>query len=353
MIAKPALAAWILVFGSVEYLRAADPPHGDLSYYTDAAGAKQSVKTVEDWRKRREQILAGMQEAMGPLPSWDRSQPPQVRVAGERKVEGLIEKHIFLAVEPGDELPALLYVPENAAGRLPAIVALHPTGAPGKRLIAGEDPKVNRGYGIEMAQKGFVVICPDYVSFGDYAAYNFDTDHYISGTMKGIFNHMRCVDYLQSLPNVDGEKIAAIGHSLGGHNAIFLGVFDERVKAVVSSCGWTPFHDYYGGKIAGWTSPRYMPSLKEVYGLDPDKVPFDFYELTAALAPRGFFSSSPLHDENFDVNGVKKAEPKARAIYGLHSAADNLRIIYPNCEHDFPIEAREESYAFIKRVLDE
>ena len=58
--------------------------------------------------------------------------------------------------------------------------------------------------------------------------------------MKGIWNHMRCVDLLVSRDDVDAEKIGTIGHSLGGHNAIFLGVFDRRVKVVVSSCGWTP-----------------------------------------------------------------------------------------------------------------
>ena len=39
------------------------------------------------------------------------------------------------------------------------------------------------------------------------------------------------------------------------------------MKAVVTSCGWTPFGDYYGGNITGWTSDRYMPRLKDAYGL--------------------------------------------------------------------------------------
>jgi len=110
------------------------------------------------------------------------------------------------------------------------------------------------------------------------------------------------------------EQVFWIGHSLGGHNAMFVAVFDPRLKVIVSSCGWTPFHDYYGGKIAGRTSDRYMPRLKTEYGLDPDRVPFDFYEVVAALAPRPFFSSSPLRDSNFDVEGVKKAVAEARKV---------------------------------------
>ncbi|MCK5470203.1 MAG: acetylxylan esterase, partial [Cyclobacteriaceae bacterium] len=151
---------------------------------------------------------------------------------------------------------------------------------------------------------------------------------------------------------VDPEKIGVIGHSLGGHNAMFVGVFDQRLKVIVSSCGWTPFHDYYEGDIKGWTSLRYMPRLKDVYHLEPDLVPFDFYEVVAALAPRPFFSSSPLHDSNFSVEGVKKGISEANKIYHLLESDENLQVRYPNCEHDFPPEIRQEAYAFIDAALN-
>ena len=164
------------------------------------------------------------------------------------------------------------------------ILALHPTSPLGKHRVTKEGGVPNRAYAYELAKRGCVVIAPDYPPYGDYK-YDFESDDYVSGTMKGIFNHMRCVDLLQSLPEVDPKRIGAIGHSLGGHNAMFVGVFDTRIRVIVSSCGWTPFHDYYGGKITGWTSDRYMPLLKTRYGLNPDRVPFDFYEVVAALAP--------------------------------------------------------------------
>ncbi len=47
---------------------------------------------------------------------------------------------------------------------------------------------------------------------------------YASATMKGIWKHMRAVDLVASLAEVDPERIGAIGHSLGGHNAIFAAV---------------------------------------------------------------------------------------------------------------------------------
>jgi len=169
--------------------------------------------------------------------------------------------------------------------------------------------------------------------------------------MKGIFNHMRCVDLLQARAEVDPQRIGVIGHSLGGHNAMFVGVFDERLKVIVSSCGWTPFHDYYQGNIRGWTSDRYMPRLRDRYGLDPARVPFDFYEVVAALAPRAFFSCSPLGDGNFAVEGVRKGEAEAQKVFALLGAGDRLVVRYPDCAHDFPPEVREEAYRFIDRVL--
>ena len=91
--------------------------------------------------------------------------------------------------------------------------------------------------------------------------------------------------------------------------------------------------------------------LKTRYNLDPDRVPFDFYEVVAALAPRVFFSISPLHDSNFDVRGVKKAIPKAREIYKLLGQADALQLRTPDCAHDFPVEVRDEAYRFIDQAL--
>ncbi len=259
---------------------------------------------------------------------------------------------ISYVADENDRVPAYLYLPVKRPQdeRRPAILALHPTGPAGKGIVDDRGPRPNRGYAKELAERGYVVLAPDYPSFGDYK-YDFDADKYLSGTMKGIFNHMRGVDLLQAREEVDPERIGVIGHSLGGHNAMFVGAFDERLKVIVSSCGWTPFHNYYGGKIAGWTSDRYMPRLKDVYGLDPDKVPFDFYEVVAALAPRTFFSVSPERDSNFDVAGVRKAEPAARQVFDLLGVPANLQVQYPDCEHDFPDEMRQAAYALFDKVF--
>lgn len=329
------------------------PDHRNLTVVRDGAGELKPIEDEEDWTRRRRHILAGMQRAMGALPSRRDLPPLAVRVVDRRQRDGFEQVKLSFRVEPGDRLSAYLLLPDNLqeGSRRPAMLALHPTHPRGSGDTVGLTDRENRAYGSELARRGYVVLAPDYPSFGDETGYAFETDRYASGTMKGIFNHMRAVDLLRQRPEVDGDRIGVIGHSLGGHNAMFLAAFDHRLKVIVSSCGWTPFRDYYDGDIAGWTSDRYMPRLKTVYDLNPDRVPFDFHEVVAALAPRPFFSSSPVNDHNFAIEGVRKAQAEALKVYKLLEAGDRLEVIEPDCGHDFPPEARRRAYRFIDAAL--
>lgn len=331
--------------------------HRRLDVYVNKDGQQQPIQSPADWEKRRTQVVAGFEAAMGKLPSREKLVDLDVTIK-ESVAETNYTRHTIdfaSAAEDADRIPAYLYVPVNLADgeKRPGVVALHPTHAIGKDVVDGRSERPNRGYAKELANAGYVVIAPDYPSFGQYAGYDFAGDRYKSGTLKAVWNHMRCVDVLRQRSDVDGENIGAMGHSLGGHNAIFLGVMDQRVKAVVSSCGWTPFHDYKQGNITGWTSDRYMPALRTEFGLDPDRVPFDFPELIAALAPRAFFSNSPLGDANFDYRGVEKTAPAARRIYELYKSPDKLRFAYPDAKHDFPRVTRQESFRFLAKWLTE
>lgn len=329
------------------------PEHQDLSYTLDASGARRPVRTRSDWERRRAHILAGMQQVMGPLPGADRRAPLEVRTEEEVRVGDLARRKITYQTSPGHRITAYLFVSPLMAGRkAPAMLCLHPTGELGKGIVSGLGGKANRQYALELAERGYVTLAPDYPTFGDYAWELKPGGEWQSGTMRAVWDNIRSVDLLQSLPQVDGERIGAIGHSLGGHNAIFTAVFEPRIKAVVSSCGFTRFHKYYDGKLAGWTSPRYMPRIASVYGNDPDRVPFDFPELLAALAPRAFFTNSPLRDSNFEVSGVRDCIAAAQPVFDLHGVPQNLVAIYPDAEHDFPDDARRQAYEFLDRQLE-
>lgn len=334
-----------------------------LLSYNDASGKESSIHTSAEWKIKRAQVLNNMQLAMGALPQRANLPPMNIQYTDSVKGNGYIRYTISFTVAENEILPAYLYVPQQSGEpkRLPAMLALHPTGEPGKKIIDGQGGTENRAYAKELAERGYVVIAPDYPGFGDLSDYDFKADRYQSGTMKGIFDNMRCVDLLQARSDVDPDKIAVIGHSLGGHNAIFVAAFDTRLKVIVSSCGWTLMHDYfngdassaqkYGGKLWPWAQDRYMPLIREKYDLDPDKLPFDFDEVIAAIAPRAFFSNSPLHDANFDVDGVRKGITRIATVYDLLNVPGNLQVRYPDCKHDFPPTVRWQAYRFIDSVL--
>ena len=337
-----------------------DPPprawdyanHAQLHVVSDDRGNPQPVTTPHDWARRRQHILAGMERAMGSLPDTTQRVPLAMQVHETSQLTHYQRVTISFASEPGDRVPALLLIPRDRTQRRPAMLCLHQTTGIGKQEPAGIGGRKTLHYAHELANRGYVCLVPDYPSFGDYP-YNFQQQgaHYASGSMKAIWNNLRAVDLLQTLPEVDRDRIGCIGHSLGGHNALFTAAFDQRIRAIVTSCGFTAFHHYYEGKLAGWASPRYMPRIAQQYGNDPDRVPFDFYEVVAALAPRPVFINAPTRDSNFAITGVRKVVDQATLIYQLRNAADALRAEYPDSAHDFPDAIREAAYKWLDEKL--
>jgi dienelactone hydrolase len=307
------------------------------------------VRTKQDWRELRDHVLAGMCEVMGPLPDSPRGSP-EIAILEELSFPEFTRKKLTFASGDGDLVPAYLFVPKRK-GRKPAALCLHQTTAIGKAEPAGIGGKPNLHYALELAQRGFVALAPDYPGFGDYKidAYSMG---YVSASMKGIRNHRRAVDLLVSMQEVNPRRISVIGHSLGGHNSLFVAAFDSRIAAVVTSCGFTSFAKYYGGNLTGWSHKGYMPRIATVYGKSPEKMPFDFPGVLQALAPRPVFINAPLRDANFDVTGVDDCVKAARPAYSdVFHAADALRVVHPDCEHDFPPEVRTAAYEFLTRSL--
>ena len=334
-----------------------------LLTFLDANGVNAPVVTKDDWDRKRMQILDNMQKGMGPLPERDRLPDFDLNYTDSLKGTNYWRYSINFLVAEDERVTAYLYIPDTIEKglRIPAMLALHETDSLGKGSVDGQGVNANLAYAKELALRGYVVVAPDYPSFGEAQEYNFENDRYQSGTMKGIFNHMRCVDLLQSMSIVDPDRIGVIGHSLGGHNSIFAGAFDTRLKVVVSSCGWTGFDFYhigeelekkYEGRLGPWAQERYMPLLREKYELDSKKIPFDFDEIISAIAPRVFFSSSPVNDSNFDAQGVQHVVADVLPVYRFLGVPENLHVYYPECKHDFPIEMRMKAYAQIDSVLE-
>jgi hypothetical protein len=111
--------------------------------------------------------------------------------------------------------------------------------------------------------------------------------------------------------------------------------------------------------VAGWTSDRYMPRIRTVYGNEAGRIPFDFPEVLGAIAPRAVFSNSPVRDDNFEVAGVRRAFAAAAQVFDLHAPSSAARdwvsqrlvLRTPDSGHDFPEAERRSAYDWLDSVL--
>ena len=334
-------------------------PRENLLVWRDSAGAIQSVRSAEDWQKRRAEILGGMQTVMGPLPGAGKRCPLEVKVEEEADCGKYLRRSITYQAEPGGRVPAYLCIPKAALkgeGKFPAVLCLHPTdNVTGYGVVVGLGGKANRQYASELADRGYVTISPSYPLL---AKYQFDLKSlgYASGTMKAIWNNIRALDLLEALPFVKRGGFGAIGHSLGGHNSVYTAVFDDRIIAIVSSCGLDSYLDYMSGNPEvwkpekGWCQQRYMARMLDYAGR-LEQIPFDFHEMIGALAPRHVFINAPLQDKNFQWQSVDRIAKAASQIYQLYGKPERLRVEHPDCPHDFPDDMRAIAYQLFDSVL--
>lgn len=341
------LSLWILMGAGTP--QPCYPDKSNLLLLRSGDGSLTPIRTIAQWRQRRAHILANMQLVMGPLPDPSRKVPLDVQVLEEVRTPRYTRRKLTYLAEKGDRVPAYLLVPHKP-GRHPAVLCLHQTTKPGKAEPVGlaGDPSLH--YAHKLAEQGFVTLAPDYPNYGDYRCDPYALG-YASATMKGIWNHMRAVDLLISSPEVDAQRIGVMGHSLGGHNSLFVATFDERIRCIVSNCGFCSFPTYYLGNLAGWSHQGYMPRIRTTYGLRPDRVPFDFPELVAVLAPRPFLAIAPEKDHNFAVAGVQDCIKAAAPVYALLGHGDQLAAFYPQAGHAFTPEAWARTLGWLERAL--
>jgi hypothetical protein len=331
-----------------------------LRQYRGPSGELLPVETTDHWLIRRAEIRRGVEAVMGVLPGDEKRCPPDMRVLEEVDRGTYVRRLITYASEPGGRVPAYLCVPkrllESGGGRSPAVLCLHGTDdTVGHGVVVGLGGKPNRQYASELAERGYVTLAPNYPLLAKYQP-DLKALGWKSGTLKAVWDNLRGLDLLESLPFVKPGAFGTIGHSLGGHNSVFTAFFDDRIRAVVSSCGLDSFLDYYGGAEKnwlpekGWCQTRYMPALAAYRGRLED-IPFDFHELLGALAPRYVLIIAPLKDGNFRHESVDRVAAAAGEIYALYGHASRLRVEHPDCDHDFPEEMRRLAYELFDAVL--
>lgn len=340
---------------------AADParlPRDNLLVHRGDDGKTVPVKTTDDWLKRRAEIVRGMESVMGKLPGNEKRCPLDMKIEEEVDLGQYVRRLVTYSSEPGSRVPAYLCIPKDVLDgkrKAPGVLCLHGTdNTIGHGTVVGLGRK-NRGYASELAERGYVTLAPNYPLLAKYQP-DLKKLGWESGTLKAVWDNIRGLDLLESLPFVKGKQFGTIGHSLGGHNSVYTAVFDPRLVAVVSSCGLDSYLDYYDGAERnwfpekGWCQTRYMLKMANFRGRLAE-IPFDFHEMIGALVPRNVLIIAPLKDSNFRHESVDRIAAAAQSVYKLYGHPERLRVLHPDCPHDFPPEMREEAYKLFDKVL--
>jgi dienelactone hydrolase len=144
---------------------------------------------------------------------------------------------------------------------------------------------------------------------------------------------LTCVDYLHTCPEVDTERIAVGGFSLGGITTFYSFVVDDRISAAFTFCG-------------GVGSIRHLiregnTRFHSVYYYVPDIVSenLDHPQLVSAIAPRPLFVYGTTEDAGMPVSGVKAFETEATKAYESLDAKNKLRIVVEDGQHALTVRA--------------
>lgn len=242
------------------------------------------VETKEEWERYRPSIRERWIEFLGPMPE------PRPEVALEilktELLPTIIRQLIRYEGEPGIFVEGYLLMPKAATEsktKYPAVLAMHPTTNATIDDIAGISGQDTKQFGLALAQRGFIVFCPRCFLWQDVTSLNEAVDKHrerhprTTGMAKMLYDAMRGVDVLESLPQVDRARIGAIGHSLGAKEALYLAAFDERIKAAAASEGGLGF------RSTNWDAPWYLGEAIR----DPE-FPLNHHQLLGLIAPRPF-----------------------------------------------------------------
>ena len=309
---------------------------------TDTHFTARTYKTLAEWQSRREVLRQQILSAAGLLPLFPKNDlHPQI--FGRVEYQGYSIEKVLLETLPGYYLGGNLYRPLKAAPPqgFPAVLTAHGHWTNGRL----EDTAICSvpARAINLARQGYVVLAYDMVGYND----SVQTPHDFGGKpveqLWGfgsfglqLWNGIRVVDFLETLPGVNPKTIGATGASGGGTQTYTLTAVDDRVRfsAPANMVSFT----MQGGGVC-----ENAPGLR----LDTNNV-----EFAAMMAPRPMFMAAATGD--WTRNMLKEEYPAVRAIYDLYGKGEDVEALLLDAPHNYNQANREGMYAFFgKHVLGE
>ncbi len=321
------------LLGSVFFVRAAEPASNDARWkqlepyfqppteYQNQRGAYRSplqrpdgevVKTPEQWKQRREQILAQWHERLGAWPPLvDR---PVVKRLESKEHDDYVEHHVHVQIAPaGDVADGYLLVPKGA-GPFPAVFV--PFYEPLTSIGQGKKGQGTHDYGLQLVRRGFVTLSIG--TPGWLQSVGGDTRQLLTDAGKKqrrqpltllAYTAANCHTALAQLPEVDADRIGIIGLSYGGKWSMFASCLHDKFACAVWSDPGIVFNEK-NGNVNYW-EPWYLgydPAIQRRPGIPSDDNPRtglykdlfeagdDLVDLHALMAPRPVLVSGGTED---------------------------------------------------------
>ncbi|WP_417383630.1 dienelactone hydrolase family protein [Gimesia sp.] len=276
-------------------------------------------------------------------------------------VDGVYRRQLIsYQVEEDERAHAYLGVPLFLRGPAPAVVALHGTYKQGKERAAGLVENPDKAYLDHLCRRGYVVIAPDHFVAGHRIpeAGPYDTEAFYkkhpewTAVGKFTYEHSIAIDVLQTMKEVNPEKIGVLGHSLGGHGSMFLAAYDDRVQAAAGNCSASFFRQ--NAKVEAWSRDHWYVYFKHIRPdlLKGDLPPIDFHEIMALIAPRAFLDLSGLNDGDPLTQRQRVLMLlKVMDVYELEKAPQNFAFFVHGKGHSVAHESRELMYGWMDTHL--
>ncbi|HET7220068.1 MAG TPA: hypothetical protein VFJ02_18555 [Vicinamibacterales bacterium] len=287
------------------------------------------------WEARARALREHVLVSAGLVPLPEKTPLNPTVFADITRADYIVSKVYFESL-PGFYVTGNLYRPIGA-GPFPAILSPHGHWTYGR--LENTPTTSGPGRAIGLARQGFVVFTFDMIGYLDsqQLAHTFGgrREQLWGLSLAGLqlWNSIRAVDFLESLPYVRRDAIGATGESGGGTQTFLLAAVDPRIAAA-APVNMISLH-MQGGCLC-----ENAPGLR----LETNNV-----EIASTIAPRPLLMVSATGDW---TNETMELEfPAVRAIYDLYGAADRVRAVRIDAEHNYNRASREAMYAFMARAL--
>lgn len=303
---------------------------------TDTHATFHAPATLDQWQQRKLQLRQQILSAAGLVPMPAKT-PLRPLITGKLDRDGYTIEKVAIETKPGYWLGGNLYRPKGKGGKFPGI--LHPHGHWTYGRLENQPLCSTPTLAINLARHGFVVFAYDMVGYNDTAQtpHDFTSPEYQmwSFTPLGLqlWNSIRALDFVESLPDVDASKIGVTGASGGGTQDFLLTAIDDRVAVSAPV-------NMVSGIMQGGCVCENAPGLR---------VGTNNIEIASMTAPRPMLMVAATGD--WTRNVPTEEYPEVKALYALYGKADLVENVQFDAPHNYNKDSRQAVYDFLRRRL--